>query len=321
MFSKFFHRDRRKRSRSPVDSKSDYKPSWKIKRENKISNFDVKPPEGMTLPPIGGVNSNSNNSAYSGGLAIRDNSQETKVARKIYVGNIPQNVLEMEISNFFNDLCVRGLPKSVLPAGGPPITSVYLNNDKCFAFLDMPSVDIANAAMKLDGIQFKHSSGSFNLRIKRPREFIENDNNTMSTIDFNLPEFQIVSSTVSADGAGKVFVGGLPTNLVEEQVQELLQAFGPLKAFNLVRDMTTGVSKGFAFCEYFDPETTNVAVQSLNEMSIGDKVLTVRINDSKGSLGALSLSGQIPTKVCFNQFSFSLLLYNNFIIVNDRFYG
>ena len=58
----------------------------------------------------------------------------------------------MEIAAFFNDICVRGLPASVLPCdGAPPVMSVFLNLEKCFAFVELPSVEIASAAMKLDG--------------------------------------------------------------------------------------------------------------------------------------------------------------------------
>ncbi len=41
------------------------------------------------------------------------------------------------------------------------------------------------------------------------------------------------------------------------QVKELLTSFGPLKAFNLVKDSATGLSKGYAFCEYVDPNITD----------------------------------------------------------------
>ena len=40
------------------------------------------------------------------------------------------------------------------------------------------------------------------------------------------------------------------------QVKELLTAFGPLKAFNLVKDSVTATSRGYAFCEYLDPLIT-----------------------------------------------------------------
>ncbi len=37
----------------------------------------------------------------------------------------------------------------------------------------------------------------------------------------------------------------------------MLTSFGPLKAFNLVKDAVTGVSRGYAFCEYVDPMITD----------------------------------------------------------------
>ena len=57
---------------------------------------------------------------------------------------------------------------------------------------------------------------------------------------------------------------------------ELLKAFGDLKAFNLIKDSATGISKGFAFCEYVDLEVSDVACQGLNGMEIGDKKLIVQ---------------------------------------------
>lgn len=52
-----------------------------------------------------------------------------------------------------------------------------------------------------------------------------------------------VVSTNVPDSINKIFVGGLPTYLNEEQVMELLKSFGELKAFNLVRENGNGLSK------------------------------------------------------------------------------
>lgn len=41
------------------------------------------------------------------------------------------------------------------------------------------------------------------------------------------------------------------------QVKELLSSFGKLRAFNLVKDSATGLSKGYAFCEYADITITD----------------------------------------------------------------
>lgn len=41
-------------------------------------------------------------------------------------------------------------------------------------------------------------------------------------------------------------------------MKELLSSFGELRAFNLVKDSATGLSKGYAFCEYVDLLLTDV---------------------------------------------------------------
>ena len=79
-----------------------------------------------------------------------------------------------------------------------------------------------------------------------------------------------VVSTVVPDSLQKVFVGGLPNYLNEEKVKELLTWFGQLKAFNLVKDVTSGsgVSKGYAFAEYLDGGVTDQAIAGLNGMQV-----------------------------------------------------
>ena len=59
------------------------------------------------------------------------------------------------------------------------------------------------------------------------------------------PGYTIASSFVpSQDSPHKIFIGGLPHYLNEDQVKELLSSFGQLKAFNLVKDSATQLSKG-----------------------------------------------------------------------------
>ncbi|OWK16036.1 hypothetical protein Celaphus_00004862 [Cervus elaphus hippelaphus] len=78
------------------------------------------------------------------------------------------------------------------------------------------------------------------------------------------------------------------------QVKELLTSFGPLKAFNLVKDSATGLSKGYAFCEYVDINVTDQAIAGLNGMQLGDKKLLVQRASVGAKNATLSTINQTP---------------------------
>ena len=68
-----------------------------------------------------------------------------------------------------------------------------------------------------------------------------------------------VVSTNVPDSFNKVFVGGLPAYLQEEQIQELFKNFGELKAFNLVWENGNGPSKVQFSHERFMTESHDIA--------------------------------------------------------------
>lgn len=184
-------------------------------------------------------------------------------ARRLYVGNIPFGSNEDAMLDFFNQqmhLC--GLAQ----AAGNPVIACQINLDKNFAFIEFRSIDETTAGMAFDGINFMGQQ----LKIRRPRDYVAPANN------FELLGRMPVSNIVM-DSPYKLYVGGLPSHLTGDQVKELLSAFGQLKAFNLVMDMGTGLSKGYAFCEYLDPSLTDQAIVGLNGMQLGENRLLVQL--------------------------------------------
>jgi len=161
---------------------------------------------------------------------------------------------------------------------GNPVIAVQINLDKNFAFLEFRSIDETTAAMAFDGIVFQGQS----LKIRRPRDY-----QPMPGGDTGGSSVPGVVSTVVTDSPFKIFLGGLPNYLNDDQVKELLMIFVPLKAFNLVKDAATGLSKGYAFCEYGDANVTEAAIQGLNGMQLGDKKLIVQL----ASVGAKNMPG------------------------------
>ncbi|EDL31287.1 U2 small nuclear ribonucleoprotein auxiliary factor (U2AF) 2, isoform CRA_b [Mus musculus] len=212
-------------------------------------------------------------------------SQMTRQARRLYVGNIPFGITEEAMMDFFNaQMRLGGLTQ----APGNPVLAVQINQDKNFAFLEFRSVDETTQAMAFDGIIFQGQS----LKIRRPHDY-----QPLPGMSEN-PSVYVpgVVSTVVPDSAHKLFIGGLPNYLNDDQVKELLTSFGPLKAFNLVKDSATGLSKGYAFCEYVDINVTDQAIAGLNGMQLGDKKLLVQ-RASVGAKNATLVSLPAPPSI------------------------
>ncbi len=95
----------------------------------------------------------------------------------------------------------------------------------------------------------------------------------------------------------KIFVGSIPTYLNEDQIKELLSSFGALRSFNLPRDLATGLSRGYAFCEYVNYDLTDIACEGLHGMQLGDKRLVVQrasIGSRKVNLASIPANLQVP---------------------------
>lgn len=159
---------------------------------------------------------------------------------------------------------------------------VFLNLDKCFAFVEFPSIELATALMKLDGIPYQHGGMTYTLRVRRPHDYRPELLPPCTSVpNIQIPWFtpSLAAAAPTPSGPGKVFVGGLPITLSDQKVQEILSAFGPLKSFNLVKEAGTPYSKGYAFCEYCDEITTAIAIEGLNSITIADKKLMAQLAD------------------------------------------
>ena len=74
----------------------------------------------------------------------------------------------------------------------------------------------------------------------------------------------------------KLYVGNLPFNASEEQLQEWFGQVGVNpSAISLIRDRFTGQSRGFAFIEISNDEEADRAITSLNGQNFGGRNLVV----------------------------------------------
>ncbi|KAK4711895.1 hypothetical protein R3W88_006408 [Solanum pinnatisectum] len=276
------HRSR-SRSRSPSKSK-------------RISGFDMAPPTsallsgatdvagqvpGTTNPSIPGMFSNMFPLAAGqfGALPIMPvqamTQQATRHARRVYVGGLPPTANEQSVATFFSHVMYAIGGNTAGP--GDAVVNVYINHEKKFAFVEMRSVEEASNAMALDGVIFEGGP----VKVRRPSDYNPSLAATLGpsqpSPNLNLAAVGLTpGSSGGLEGPDRIFVGGLPYYFTESQIRELLESFGQLRGFDLVKDRETGNSKGYAFCVYQDVSVTDIACAALNGIKMGDKTLTVR---------------------------------------------
>lgn len=77
----------------------------------------------------------------------------------------------------------------------------------------------------------------------------------------------------------KLYVGNLPYETSETDIQALFEGIGSVASINVVRDRATGQPRGFAFVEMSDAEGAQRAISELNQHQYGGRQLTV--NEAK----------------------------------------
>ncbi|CAF0910777.1 unnamed protein product [Rotaria sordida] len=221
------NRNKHSRSRSPKE---------RPKKENKTEKKPIRKYKYWDVPPAGFEHitpvqykamqaSGQISQIFSGKDWSANTAAATPVlgshvvhqSRRLYVGNIPFGVSENAMMDFFNQqMQLTGLSQTE----GNPVIAVQINLDKNFAFLEFRSIDETTAAMAFDGIVFQGQS----LKIRRPRDYqpMPGGGDQPNT---NVPG---VISTVVADSPFKIFLGGLPNYLTDDQTRSAMmcRAFG-----------------------------------------------------------------------------------------------
>ena len=73
----------------------------------------------------------------------------------------------------------------------------------------------------------------------------------------------------------KLYVGNLPYETNESDLQALFEGAGAVASVNIVRDRATGQARGFAFVEMNDDDGARRAITELDRHEFGGRSLTV----------------------------------------------
>src|SRR5688572_25473108 len=77
----------------------------------------------------------------------------------------------------------------------------------------------------------------------------------------------------------KLYVGNLPYETTESDLQALFESAGQVSTVSVVKDRATGQARGFAFVEMSDAEGARKAISELDKHQYGGRSLTV--NEAK----------------------------------------
>ncbi len=77
----------------------------------------------------------------------------------------------------------------------------------------------------------------------------------------------------------KIFVGGLPSDVSEDDLRAAFERFGAVESVALIRERVTGELRGFAFVEMADPDDAGSAIAGLNGKVLRGRAL--RVNEAR----------------------------------------
>jgi RNA recognition motif-containing protein len=75
----------------------------------------------------------------------------------------------------------------------------------------------------------------------------------------------------------RIYVGNLAKSTTQDEITALFAQEGEVTAVDLVKDRTTGLSKGFAFVTMTSQESADKAISKYNAYSLAGNVIKVNI--------------------------------------------
>jgi hypothetical protein len=104
----------------------------------------------------------------------------------------------------------------------------------------------------------------YKIRIQKPRRFFMDYNDTQGA-NVLKKQNKKLQNINSLETDNKLHMSGIPVTAKENEIRSIVEAFGQLKYFKLVRDQNNEeLNRGFSFFEYEDDKVTERAIKVKN---------------------------------------------------------
>ena len=160
--------------------------------------------------------------------------------RKLVVSNIPLDTQPQEIQALFTTAI------SVM-TGNSSLQNVEISEDRFYATLEFSDKASLSTCLLLDGIEFQGRT----LRVQKVRNYLASRISNMKTELLEATREHeeaeaIMNSSVFSTQENKLYMGNIPLHLDEGDIKDMLEQFGKLKNFSLVKTSAVGgTSRGF----------------------------------------------------------------------------
>lgn len=226
----------------------------------------------------------------AGGAVAAHPAQDTRTARRLFIGNIDAAVSEELLRNFFKlhaiDLRRKLYERrcreaqdamkdpSTIPepdAAANPVVEVHLTRGDAtragFAFVELDTDELATECLALDGTNLPIPGRIVQVRVSRPKNYVP------ANASINAGTFGGGPPPPGAL-ANRLCMKGYPTHMPVSDVRPLLESIGKLELFDFLRD-SEGRSKGQCVFAYEDPSKADECITACNEQEMGPGVKLV----------------------------------------------
>ncbi|KAL8543939.1 hypothetical protein ACS0TY_004477 [Phlomoides rotata] len=91
-----------------------------------------------------------------------------------------------------------------------------------------------------------------------------------------------------------LYVGYLPHEIDDKRLKELFVPYGKITNTVVIKDQTTGLSKGYGFVKFENPEDAGAAIKYMNGYKMGGKMLAVRVAGQRPIVAPLHPAQVLP---------------------------
>lgn len=183
---------------------------------------------------------------------IEDNDNPERLARTIFVGNVPISTTRKELKTFFSTygnvetVRLRSVPVAELKYSKKLAIvkkEFHAERNSMNAYVVFTNINDAESALEARGSSFKDMHLRVDMAMKK-----------------------------QVDNRLSVFVGNLPFNIKEEELREHFIQCGDVDDVRIIRDNKTGVGKGFGYVNFKKKECVGFAIKLQNSELRGRKI-------------------------------------------------